>query len=1024
MLRRVAACWARSGLLLALCLPACNDDSPSRGEPPEAGSLSPRDAGALGPKLDASSDAGSLETVVSDASLQEVSTETDSADTSDTGASDAAVAETSALEPSASSVESLPADGSDAGPLDAGVADPVCVVASPAVGIQSVAMVDGSGLTITPFLSGAPLLALSWPVDFVATNPVAAINEALDENFVVALVGPGSCRVQAVSAGGALRWSRDWAASSCTTPARVSQGWLLPLTLADGTGLLELLAAENGETVAAVTLPFGPDATPAKLWSGGSHWLVGGDGQVALTELNGNALLRVGTRETPGLDGPLRELVPWGDGLVALVGETAIHRYRVNQANGALTAVGEPIVTPGAIASNVVASTDCGDKQGGGGGSHWWCDGGIVGAGGEGWLASWKLSDGSAWFVATVPETVTGLALGAEGALHSGGSHWSGIEGITRLRTIADPTSPLALSTELLTSERSCVGSPLIDTEGTLALQVNTLSGSQLSRFETRSSGLASGFSRAGGDNSSAASLSDVDALCPAGGVRLYERFVTAPLGVTIEGGVTLDDGVVVVGGRRSGAWLAGLSRGGQLLWEQTLAAGDVLDPSFGVVAQVGNGAGAAAIVTAPGGRALQTAVVNAAGTLLGSDLLDVPATASAVGAVALPDGGYLVAVDPDNTDPAAAEAWLVSVDAAGQVQGTVEYANNTQMNVRAIELVPGSTDVVIGGVQLGTAGWVARVRADGSEVWLDSFEFPTGASFVVDVLPLANGNTLVAVQEGADILLRVNGPAGELLSSSRLPAQVPVALAADAAGKLGLLNANLDLYRLTELGAPLLVASIHPGAAVPALNGATGTALVASAGGWLVLGSADFAADPVAGFVANADASGRTGCAEAGLCGGSAALSCNGGDVCSVSTCEAQSGECVDTAVPDGFDCGGGNICSAAACVPPPPLVFPQSVDVSDCFEVTSYDECVPAALSFGTLVLSADGTLDTGDPTATGTWSQPNGPSSIAFEFRDAMTSALISNFSGQSVSTTCFEGTLLTAEGLVGAFRACTN
>ncbi len=112
----------------------------------------------------------------------------------------------------------------------------------------------------------------------------------------------------------------------------------------------------------------------------------------------------------------------------------------------------------------------------------------------------------------------------------------------------------------------------------------------------------------------------------------------------------------------------------------------------------------------------------------------------------------------------------------------------------------------------------------------------------------------------------------------------------------------------------------------------------------------------------------------------------------------------------------------NVSATVYAPVLNLPQTLNASDCFGVSSYDQCVPQAMLYATLVLESGGNVDTGVPYATGTWSQPGGASTLEMVFKDG-NGDWISTFTGTGVSASCFEGTI-TGAYAYGAFRACTN
>lgn len=113
----------------------------------------------------------------------------------------------------------------------------------------------------------------------------------------------------------------------------------------------------------------------------------------------------------------------------------------------------------------------------------------------------------------------------------------------------------------------------------------------------------------------------------------------------------------------------------------------------------------------------------------------------------------------------------------------------------------------------------------------------------------------------------------------------------------------------------------------------------------------------------------------------------------------------------------------TVAAPVYEPTLSLPQTLFASACYPATSYAECTPAALVHANLALLAGGIVDTFTPEVSGTYTQPNGPSSLAMEFRSSADQSWLSSFTGLAISDTCFQGTIVTASG-PGAFEACLD
>lgn len=105
------------------------------------------------------------------------------------------------------------------------------------------------------------------------------------------------------------------------------------------------------------------------------------------------------------------------------------------------------------------------------------------------------------------------------------------------------------------------------------------------------------------------------------------------------------------------------------------------------------------------------------------------------------------------------------------------------------------------------------------------------------------------------------------------------------------------------------------------------------------------------------------------------------------------------------------------------PVMTLPQAMYANACYDVTDYAQCTPASLVWADIVLLDGGIVDTLTPDVTGTYSQPNGPSSLSMEFRLSADQSWLSTFTGQAVSESCFRGTIV-SQSAQGAFEACLN
>lgn len=105
--------------------------------------------------------------------------------------------------------------------------------------------------------------------------------------------------------------------------------------------------------------------------------------------------------------------------------------------------------------------------------------------------------------------------------------------------------------------------------------------------------------------------------------------------------------------------------------------------------------------------------------------------------------------------------------------------------------------------------------------------------------------------------------------------------------------------------------------------------------------------------------------------------------------------------------------------------VVAPRLLKVDACFgsNLYSYSQCTPASLVSATVMLLADGGIDSLDAGYYGQWGQSPHLRNLGFRFM-APPNINGTRFSGASVSATCFEGVVDNPMGThnVGAFQGC--
>lgn len=893
----------------------------------------------------------------------------------------------------------------DAGPIpgsvDAGTAPlPLdCRAGTPALAFDVVAMVRGRALVLRSLHSADERTATAWGTAFRPTRPVA-FGDVERPGFALTLANGSSCRVRAVDKDGAALWETEREAESCGPLAVSQDGLWLPIAHADGTGVLELLAAGDGSAIRTASLPSRPTTALAALGGGGgSHWIAGSERGLFLIRTDAGAP-SVTASDSDEL-GPVQDLAVYASDRVVLASRSALGRYRVDVDTNSVESLGSPIVTRGPITSNLVASLDCGDRAGGA--THYFCETGLVAAGGAGWLSAWRLDDGEPWFDVSVSDTLHGVALLADGALHGGGSHWTGGEGGVTLYAVADPEAPLDVVHASDVSEESCVGSPVVDTNGELGLAVAGRTDGELVTLETRAPGLASGWSRAAGENGSRGTVGSGELACEAGDQRLFQRYAGPELTRATDLAL-LPDGSFVVAGAGEGAMLAGFSPAGVQAWSHSAA------PPLLQFDQVVSAADRLFAFTTSGSEIAITALDTDGSVLLERN---EPASglAGLLDAHALGDDRVALVAALASTDALAADARIYVFDADGVLESTGDLIDPALLSPTASALVPGTSDLVLTGSLSGAGAFVVRVALDGSVVWYDSVATARADLTGVDVVAHENGEVTAAFANGPHTLLHRYDSLGARELGTPAAFVVPRALASGPFGTW-LLDQSGGIARVLD---PLALAAARPPAAGPAQNG---IALETTGTGALLVANATEADGSGSVYLAQLDGQARSGCAEAGLCVSSA--SCADDGACRAGVCEPSSGVCSTEPLPEFTSCGDGNVCSLGTCGPV--VDAPRTVEASACYDVASYAECVPASLVYATLVLHPDGTIDTMDPGTTGTWREPAGPDSIEFVFRDAMTQDVVSTFTGQLAFDRCWEGTIELADTSSGGFRAC--
>ncbi|MFT5431215.1 MAG: hypothetical protein ACI9OJ_001894 [Myxococcota bacterium] len=798
----------------------------------------------------------------------------------------------------------------------------VCTPRSPVLSYRTVAHAAAAGLYLYDLVDETlPTLVHSWDLGFVPMDPVAVASPPGAPTIIVALKSETSCRLKAFDAAGTLAWTTTFGAIDCFTPSPDVSGLLVVSTASDGSGELRVFSSSDGALLQTMDLSAAATASAGAISSGGSHWAVGVGPEIDIVVLTDSVFSLLAT--VPAGLANVDRVFAVGPEVLGVTGGSLIALLTVDVgAATPLTPLGPPIVAPSTILAPPVAAIDCGDIASGG--SHWWCPAGIVVAGGDDWLAAWAV-DGTPWFQHSLfGDRLTGLALADDGTIYSGGSHWTEGGG-WRLRIVTDSGTPPEVIASAATTVESCIGSPVLDTAGDLAVTVELSDPTAANavaavRQDTMSPGLTTGWSRAGGDNLGSARQADQDAACPGSPIRLYERPFFAGGVVEIRKVTSVaiagSPSTIVVAGRLgadgpdpSRAWLAGLTPGGQIAWEHTFDAGNALQPAFEALTPTPGGVAAATTIVDPAGiRAMHTVFVGADGALGADGLHFIPDSARLTAIVPRSSGGifgvgnYVGQIAPN--------FWVAHVGADGISTANVDVTAPADVAPTAARIYPDEQSLLIVGQSSSQGGFAGRYNVDGSEVWTQSFESASAVN-AVDALVRSDSTTLVAYTVGfQESHIRGYSAVGDQLTQTQVPTLL-VALVTNSAGALFGLGGDFGIYHLNDVGAPYALTAHDMGYQLAGASSATRV----PEGGFAFAGYVGNAFDPAGSVVARSDGFANTACGSAGYCAALKDGSCEDENPCTAGLCNPATGACITVPLDDGSACGTDLFCNAGVC-------------------------------------------------------------------------------------------------------------
>ena len=839
----------------------------------------------------------------------------------------------------------------DAGRSDA--AQPVpelpaaCLARATVLHYGKLVLTDDAGLHIADPVAGVADAAppiFAWDAGFVPHGPVGAAGDPGSPELFVALVGE-HCRVRAFSNDGQLAWVTDLEAQSCTRPA-LSDRFVVVATADPTGGRLHLLGRADGRVVAADALPDQPTTPPVRVSgaqnNGGSHWLVGIGARLAGLGWSADALPVIELRGLHALsEGRVADLVPADAGLVVAavrIGEgvgPGDHLLRVEafEDEGALAFAerGEPIATPGEVLAPVVAARDCASPFANGG-SHWWCPGGVMVGAGEGWLEVYDLDSGDV-VSGERPDglRITGVALTKDGRAFNGGSHWRGGDSRWVLRSF-DAT--VGASVELGTGDgaaESCVGSPVVDTDGRLATQIEApLAGTVVVALETLAGGLSPAWARIGGDNLQSGSVVAPDAPCAGGDTALFARPLSALPGANVRAVAPMpEEGAVVLGTLETAPdvfapWAARLDRYGYVRWQRTYP--HAQDEEIAIEAAVAVGEQVVAVhgtLDDQGRQAVRAIRIEADGELGWDRTLRAGVDRRPEGVVARAGGGFAVLTQFEEPAPNdVSHAILVlGDDGLGQMDIPLDVPGDP--SPEDFVATPDGGYVVVGHTSLVggelPVGYVLAMDGGGVERWRDLQDLE-GTEAIATVVALGDEGEVWT----AGLLFQPEGEArtgfarrysrdGALRSSASLGDVKPVDMVVAPGHGALVLTESFSGLRLTAGGA--LASTIdYRAPEVPALA----AGLVATGDrGALLTGITMVDPRGVLGpYLVRHDAWGIDSCGGAGLCVTLAPDACDADELCSVGVCSPD-GICVAAPLEEGSACGAGLVCGPDGCGP-----------------------------------------------------------------------------------------------------------
>jgi hypothetical protein len=878
---------------------------------------------------------------------------------------DAAVSDAAVVDAAAPDAALPPGPPDDVLPANA------CARTSPALLGERLIVARTDGLYLTdPPLPGpggpgnAPRLVFPFEAGATPYAPVATDDGAPGPALLATVRYADRCVLHLLDRDGAplaevIARPEPGRAPACVEPVVGDALVVWPSRTADGDVLL-LLDRTLGVERGTLPLPAGPTAGPIAVLgdpamaNSGSHWLVGATDQLVPFRFELDpATAQVG--EGLRVDGLVTTLSKIDTGRVVAtlravgdpsdaLGDRLFRLATAPDGDGParlapLEATPNGLAAPGGMFAPPVVLSAC-DGFVANSGSHWYCPGGAMLTGGDGWLAAIDLGTGEVRAqLDTGPFRTTGLALGADDLLYNSGSHWRpGGEdwqvarwdiGLTLARgALPDAFRVLDLGRK---AGGACLPSPVVGSTGAVVTPVDGAPGAaagplEVSNVVSTAGTLGPGWARAHGSNAGLG-LPTPNAPACASNQHVLEQGAPRTLrDARIVAASPRADGRSVLLGQTTGGnagdpFVTATKATVDLDWVTSLPDPNSEPALGGALTTVPTLETAVALALDVNGLyTIRFVVLDVAGRVLVDQPLVAPEGRVPVALVPRPasNAGYLLLYRVFDDQGVFARYGVWALDPAGNTlaDGEVRGPASTQF----VGLVSGGRAAYLLGrtalVPFGIGGYVSRLDAlggQGDSVDLNAF----GENWeIISAAERSNPADLVVVFETITA-----GPTRNLLVialddlfAERLrtfvPNGAPLAVAQDK-GTLWVLSRNFEVTRLSRDGLAVQATRTYfDGEPTRAP-----TALVAHPdGGAFAFGTVESAPGFTQTVAVRTDPWLNATCPDAGECLFVAANACTS-DACNVATCDPTDGGCDRVPMADGTPCGSALVCAGGVC-------------------------------------------------------------------------------------------------------------